>query len=149
MLTLILRLLAFAVAVALTADALLPVRSEFVHIEGHRRSEHTSIRHFRSHTRTNYLVDLSGGSLRSCDVGSSAYDALRDGDDVSIGVTRVLRSCDHLASRDGSVRVHNIDRWVSLFFAGLAFAVAFGWVTPNSLRSDDDDYRDRPRWLRL
>jgi hypothetical protein len=149
MLTMIVRLLAFVAAIALTADALLPTRSEFVHVERHERREHSSTHHFRTRTRTNYLVHFSGGSIGSCDVGSSGYDTLKDGDDVTVGVTRVLRSCDHV-TRDGSIVVRNIDRWLSLLFAALALAVGLGWVTPRVFDDDDDDpYRRRHRgWWR-
>lgn len=143
MLTMLVRLLAFMAAIVLTADALLPTRSESVRVEHHERREHRSIHHFRTRTRTNYIVHFSGGSVGSCDVGLSAYDTLHDGDDVTVGVTRVLKSCDRV-TRDGSVVVHNIDRWMSLFLAALALGVGFGWITP--FRRDDDGEPGRGRW---
>ena len=144
MLTMIVRLLAFVAAAALTADALLPMRAEFVRVERHERREHTSTHHFRTRTRTTYIVHFSGGSVGSCDVGSSAYDTLKDGDDVTVDTTRVLRSCDHI-TRDGSIVVRSIDRWLSLLFAALALAVGFGMITSRVFDADDDGFFSRRR----
>ena len=150
MLTFIMRLVAFVAAVALCADALLPTRSEVVRVDRHELSEHTRYHHFHTHTRTSYVLHFSGGRIASCSVGSSAYGQVRDGDEVTVAESRVLRSCERI-TRDGVVVDGSIGRWIALFLAALALAVAFGWITPN--RRDDDDDDDRPLrrgrwWLR-
>ncbi len=140
---LIFRLLTFLGAILMTADALLPARSELVHVDGHRLTENaTSTSHHGVHRSTDYVVLFAGGQVGSCAVGYTAYNALRDGDEVVVATTRVFKGCDRIV-RGGEV-ITTGRHWGTLLFAAFLFASAFGWLGTN--RDDDDVPLRRGRW---
>jgi hypothetical protein len=141
---LIFRLLTFLGAILLTADALLPARSELVHVDGHHTTENrTSTSHHGVHRTTDYILSFGGGRVSSCAVGYTAYNALHDGDEVVVATSRVFKGCDRIV-HEGEV-ITTGRHWGALLVAAGLFAVAFGWISSN--RDDDDDVPlRRGRW---
>jgi hypothetical protein len=144
------RLGAFLLAAGLLVDGALPARADAVKVDHHHTrvsGDHHVSNSWTNTTYTDYDVDLSGGLSRSCDVGRTAYDALKDGDDVVVDVTRVTHSCVRLL-KDGQV-VHDMAGWRlwRLVPAVLLLAYAFGAIsTPNLRWGSSHRWRRRGRY---
>ena len=149
MLTLIGRMLMFAFAVLLTCDALLPTHTAVERVDRHVTST-------RWRRQTDYDLRFDGGDVRSCNVGWSAYDALKDGDEVMLTASRVFKSCRGIARGDEIVTRPGAGKWMELVFAAFLLAGAFGWIDLRRRPADRDDdghdgrdgnaRDDRPWW---
>ena len=137
MMTLIGRLLMFALAVLFACDAVTPVHTVIETVDGH-----TTTTHWRH--QTDYDLRFTGGDVRRCNVGWTAYDALKDGDEVTLTASRVFKSCRGIARGDEIVTRPGAGKWMELVFAAFLLAGAFGWI---DLRPGDDD-RDDDRYGR-
>jgi hypothetical protein len=144
------RLGAFLLAAGLLVDGALPVRASAVKVDHH----HTAVsgdRHvsntWTNATYTDYYIDLSDGLSRSCEVGKTAWDALKDGDDVVVDTTRITHSCVRLL-KDGQI-VSDQAGWRlwRLIPAALLLAYAFGFIsTPNLTLGSGHRGRRRGRY---
>ena len=127
------RLAAFLVAILLAIDAFSGERTETLHVDRHTRS--TSWRHDDS-----YRLHFVGGRVESCEVGWSAFNALNDGDEVSVDTSRVFKSCDGIRRGDEVIARPNAHKWFMLIPIALLLAASFGWIQFER-RYDDDDRR--------
>ena len=132
MMTLIGRLLMFAFAVLVACDALLPTHTAVEIVDRHVRTSHWR-------NQTDYNVYFSGGDVHSCSVGWSTYDALKDGDEVTLTASRVFKSCTGIARGGDILSRPGLGKWLELAFAAFLLAGAFGWIDMRSRPIDDDD----------
>lgn len=124
------RLAALLVAILLAIDAFSGERTETLRIDRHTRA--TSWRHDDS-----YRLHFVGGRVESCEVGWSAFNALDDGDEVSIATSRVFKSCDAIRRGGDVVSESHARKWVMLLPIAILLAAAFGWIQFER-RLDDD-----------
>ena len=127
------RLAAFLVAVLLAIDGFSGERTETLHVDRHTRS--TGWRHDDS-----YRLQFVGGRVDSCEVGWSAFNALGDGDEVTVATSRVFKSCDGIRRGDEVIARPNMHKWFMLLPIALLLAATFGWIQFDR-RIDDDDRR--------
>ena len=127
------RLAAFLVAVLLAIDGFSGERTETLHVDRHTRS--TGWRHDDS-----YRLQFVGGRVDSCEVGWSAFNALGDGDEVTVATSRVFKSCDGIRRGDEEIARPNMHKWFTLLPIALLLAATFGWIQFDR-RVDDDDRR--------
>jgi hypothetical protein len=126
------RLAAFIIALLLAIDAFCAVRTETLRVDGHSRVS-------RWRRDDDYRLHFVGGRVDSCDVGSSAFNALRDGDEVVVDTSRVFKSCDRIRRGDEVLAHANLRRWFALIPIAVLLAAAFGWIQFE--RRDGDDRR--------
>jgi hypothetical protein len=72
-------------------------------------------------------------------VGWSAYNALADGDEVTVDTSRVFKSCDGIRRGDEVVAEAHLRRWFLMVPMLILLAAAFGWIQFE--RRPDDDTR--------
>jgi hypothetical protein len=146
MMALVVRIVMFLAAILVTANVLLPNRQERVRVDGHSTSEsHERSAHQGDRTSIDYRLRFAGGSIGSCSVGYSAYNALKDGDEVLVSTTRVFKSCTRI-TRDGEAIIPTGGRWAGLALAAFLFAGAFGWSGLDRWFGDADAPLRRGRW---
>ncbi len=124
------RLAALLIAVLLAIDAFSGERSETLRIDGHVRVP-------RWHREDGYRLRFAGGRVESCAVGWPAFNALADGDDVTVDTSRVFKACDGIhrgAEVFAEVRVR---RWLLLLPMLALLAAALGWIQFERRRGDD------------
>ena len=126
------RLAAFLIAVLLAIDAFSGERTETLHVDRHART--ANWRHDDS-----YRLHFVGGRVDSCEVGWSAFNALNDGDEVSVDTSRVFKSCDGIRRGDEVIARPGVHRWFMLIPIALLLAASFGWIQFE--RRVDDDSR--------
>jgi len=127
------RLAAVLDAVLLAIDGFSGERTETLHVDRHTRS--TGWRHDDS-----YRLQFVGGRVDSCEVGWSAFNALGDGDEVTVATSRVFKSCDGIRRGDEEIARPNMHKWFMLVPIALLLAATFGWIQFDR-RIDDDDRR--------
>lgn len=125
------RLAAFLIALLLAIDAFSGQRTEALRVD-----RHTQAAHWRKGDE--YRVHFVGGRVESCDVGWSAYNALADGDAVSVDTSRVFKSCNAIRRGGDVVSPANPHRWIVLLPIALLLAAAFGCIRFER-RIDDDE----------
>ena len=126
------RLAALLVAILLAIDAYSGERTEALRVD-----RHTRVAGWR-HDDT-YRLHFVGGRVESCEVGWSAFNALSDGDEVSVDTSRVFRSCDAIRRGDDTISESHLRRWIVLLPMAILLAAAFGWIRFE--RDVDDDRR--------
>ena len=124
------RLAAFLIAILLAIDAFSGERTETLHVDRHSRT--TNWRHDDT-----YRLHWVGGRVDSCEVGWSAFNALNDGDEVSVDTSRVFKSCDGIRRGDEVIARANVHKWLMLAPIALLLAASFGWIRFER-RLDDD-----------
>ncbi len=102
MVKIIARVLFFTFGLAVIFDALLPNRVEHVEIDGHDHYT-TRDRTRSSFDENHYRLNFSRGAIGHCDVGYSAYSALKDGDPVDVKATRLFNRCTDVRYEGRSV----------------------------------------------
>jgi hypothetical protein len=127
------RLAALLIAILLAIDAFSGERTESLRVDGHTRTT-------RWQRDDDYRLHFSGGRVESCNVGWSAYSALRDGDEVSVDTSRVFRTCDGIRRGDESITRAHLHKWFLLLPMALLLAAAFGWIR------FERDREDAARW---
>ena len=126
------RLAALLIAILLAIDAFSGERAETLRVDRHERR--TNWRHDDS-----YRLHFVGGRVESCEVGWSAFNALDDGDEVSVATSRVFKSCNGIRRGDEVIAQPNLHRWFMLIPIAIMLAAAFGWIQFE--RRVDDDTR--------
>jgi hypothetical protein len=126
------RLAALLIAILLAIDAYSGERTESLRVDRHSRT--TSWRHDDS-----YRLHFVGGRVESCEVGWSVFNALNDGDDVSVDTSRVFKSCDGIRRGGDVISESHSRKWFMLLPIGIMLAAAFGWIQFE--RRVDDDTR--------
>ena len=115
------RLAALLIAILLAIDAFAGGRSETLRIERHSRL-------FHWHRGDDYRLYFSGGRIDSCKVGRPAFDALIDGDVVSVDSSRVFKSCDAIRRGDEVVAQSPLRKWLLVLPMVFLLAAALGWI---------------------
>jgi hypothetical protein len=133
------RLAMFIVALLLAVDAFAAERNDSVRVDRH-------VRVARWHRDDDYRLDFVGGRVESCAVGWSAFNALNDGDVVSVGTSRVFKSCGGIRRGDEAISQAQAHRWFLLIPIAILLAAAFGWIQFDR-RIDDDDRRGGGWWF--
>jgi len=126
------RLAAFIIALLLAIDAFSGERTETVRVGGHSHAP-------RWQRDDDYRLHFVGGRVDSCDVGWSAFNALRDGDEVIVDTSRVFKSCASIRRGDEVIVRANLHKWFLLIPIAVLLAAAFGWIQFE--RGDGDDRR--------
>ncbi len=125
------RLAAFLIAILLAIDAFSGQRTETLRVD-----RHSQVAHWRKGDE--YRLHFAGGRVESCDVGWSAYNALADGDEVSVDTSRVFKSCEGIRRGNDVITPHYAYKWIALLPIALLLAAAFGLVRFER-RVDDDE----------
>ena len=115
------RLAALLVAILLAIDAYSGERTEALRVDRHTRT--AGLRHDDT-----YRLHFVGGRVESCEVGWSAFNALSDGDEVSVDTSRVFKSCDGIRRGDDVISGGRAHRWLLLVPMAVLLAAAFGWI---------------------
>lgn len=126
------RLAAFIIALLLAIDAFSGERTETVRVAGHSHAA-------RWQRDDDFRLHFAGGRVESCGVGLAAYNALRDGDDVTVESSRVFKTCDGMRRGDDVQARANLHKWLLLLPIALLLAAALGWIQFE--RSIGDDRR--------
>ena len=115
------RLAALLIAILLAIDAFSGERTETLRVDGHSHATN-----WRQDDR--YRLHFAGGRVDSCEVGWSAFNALNDGDEVSVDTSRVFKSCDGIRRGDEAIGEPHVRRWFVLVPMLILLAAAFGWI---------------------
>ena len=126
------RLAALLIAILLAIDAFSGERTETLRVDRHTHT--TSWHHDDS-----YRLHFVGGRVESCEVGWAAFNALSDGDGVTVATSRVFKSCDLIRRGDETISESHLRKWIVLLPIALLLAAAFGWIQFE--RGIDDDRR--------
>ena len=126
------RLAALLIAFLLAIDAFSAERTETLRVDRHERI-------VRWHRGDDYQLHFVGGRVESCGVGWSTFNALADGDEVSVDSSRVFKSCDGIRHGDAVITRPNVRKWFLLIPIAILLAAAFGWIQFE--RRFDDDRR--------
>ena len=129
------RLAALLIAVLLAIDAYSGERNETLRVDGHSRV-------VRWHRHDVYRLHFAGGRVESCAVAKTAFDALRDGDEVAVATSRVFKSCDTIRHGDDLVTDAPLRKWFVLVPMAVLLAAAFGWI---QFTGREDDVRSDAR----
>jgi len=128
------RLAAFIIAVLLAIDAFSAERTELLRVDGHARVS-------RWHRGDDFKLSFAGGRVESCSVGASAFDVLRDGDEVTVDSSRVFKSCDGIRRGGAVIKQANLHKWFMLIPMAILLAAALGWIR------FERGYSDERRWF--
>ena len=126
------RLAALLVAFLLAIDAFAAQRNETLRVDRHVRLSHW-------HHGDDYRLEFVGGRVDSCTVGWSAFNALNDGDLVSVNTSRVFKSCEGIRRGEEVISQAHLRKWLLLIPMAILLAAAFGWIQFD--RGVDDDRR--------
>ncbi len=124
------RLAALLIACLLAIDAYSGERNETLRVDGHSRV-------LRWHRDDVYRLHFSGGRVDSCAVAKSAFDSLRDGDEVLVATSRVFKSCDAIRRGDELVTEAHLRKWLVLVPMAFLLAAAVGWIQFTGREADD------------
>ena len=126
------RLAALLIAFLLAIDAFSAQRNETLRVDRHVRLSHW-------HHGDDYRLEFVGGRVDSCTVGWSAFNALNDGDLVSVNTSRVFKSCEGIRRGEEVISQAHLRKWLLLIPMAILLAAAFGWIQFD--RGVDDDRR--------
>ncbi len=126
------RLAALLIAFLLAIDAFSAQRNETLRVDRHVRLSHW-------HHGDDYRLEFVGGRIDSCSVGWSAFNALNDGDVVSVDTSRVFKSCEGIRRGEEVISQAHLRKWLLLVPMAILLAAAFGWIQFD--RGVDDDRR--------
>ena len=126
------RLAALLIAILLAIDAFSGVRTQILRVDSH-------VRVSRWHREDDYRLQFVGGRVDSCAVGWTAFNALADGDEVTLDTSRVFKSCDRIRRGDEVIAEAHLRRWLVLLPIAILLAAAFGWIQFE--RREDDAAR--------
>ncbi len=133
------RLAALIIAILLAIDGFSGERTETLRVDGHTRVS-------RWRQGDDYRLQFAGGRVQSCAVGWSAFNALNDGDEVSVDTSRVFKSCDGIRRGDEVITQSRWRRWFLLVPMLILLAGVFGWIQFDR-RIDDDGRRGGGWWF--
>ena len=129
------RLAALLIAILLAIDAFAGGRSETLRVERHSRV-------FHSLRADGYSLYFSGGRVESCQVDRQAFDALGDGDLVSVDSSRVFKACDAIRRGDEIVTRSPLRKWLLVLPMLFLLAAALGWIQFEGRAGADRRERD-------
>ena len=115
------RLAALLIAILLAIDAFSGVRTQILRVDSH-------VRVSRWHREDDYRLQFVGGRVDSCAVGWTAFNALADGEEVTLDTSRVFKSCDRIRRGDEVIAEAHLRRWLVLLPIAILLAAAFGWI---------------------
>jgi len=127
------RLAALLIALLLAVDAFSAERTQTLRIDRHTRIA-------RWHQGDDYRLHFVGGRAESCEVGWTVFNALSDGDLVSVDTSRVFKTCDGIRRGDEVISEARVHRWLLLLPMAVLLAAAFGWIR------FERRYDDEPGW---
>jgi hypothetical protein len=122
------RIAMFLFGVLLLLDIGLPTTVQTTVVDRHFSGATVNTTAHNQVVDTNYNLQFSDGRSSSCSVGYSTYNAVKDGDEVSVRTTKVLRRCVDI-SRNGEF-VYEARYWkLGALIGGLIMiAAALGWI---------------------
>jgi hypothetical protein len=115
------RLAALLIAILLAIDAFAGGRSETLRVERHSRV-------FHWHHGDDYRLHFFRGRVDFCKVDRPAFDALADGDVVSVESSRVFKSCDAIRRGDEFITRSPSRKWLLVPPMVFLLAAALGWI---------------------
>jgi hypothetical protein len=115
------RLAALLIAILLAIDAFSGERTQTLRVDSH-------VRVARWHREDDYRLQFVGARVDSCAVGWTAFNALADGDEVTLDTSRVFKSCDRIRRGDEVIAEAHLRRWLVLLPIAVLLAAAFGWI---------------------
>lgn len=114
-------------------DACLPASKSPAQVDRHFTTVEQDTTQRGTAFDTRYNIEFLGGRVPSCSVGYHTYSTLRDGDQVLVTSTKLLKFCLRIERGAEQVYESKHRRLFQGIFAFLLLAVAFGW-----LRTNDD-----------
>ena len=120
------KFISMVIATLLLTDAFLPAVELVYKIDRHRIIDEGFL-------SKKYELVLIGGPAKSCDVGYSAYTAVKDGDSVTLKSSRIFRACWMIRFDNQVIHREYYGRLLFLILGFGAFAVGSGWI-----KSDED-----------
>ena len=132
------RLAALLIAILLAIDAFAGGRSETLRVEHHSHLPNW-------HRADEYRLLFSGGRVDSCQVDRLAFDALADGDLVTVGSSRVFKSCETIVRGDEVITRSPLRKWLLVLPMLFLLAAAGGWIQFEA--REDADRRARDGWF--
>ena len=124
------RLAALLIAILLAIDAFAAARVETLRVDRH-------VRNARWHQGDDYRLVFAGGRVESCSVGWSAFNAVNDGDEVTLDTSRVFKSCAGIRRGDEVIARAALHKWLLLVPIALLLAAACGWIRFERRRDDE------------
>jgi hypothetical protein len=118
-------------------DGGMPAVTEQLQVEGHRSHDNYNARNVAANHDTQYIVNFSDGKERSCTVTYSAYEALNDGDTVTVRSSRLLHHC--LEIRRGDEAIMSPSWWKIGCLIGGLLCIAGAIVGKGTYGSDDEE----------
>ena len=115
------RLAALLIAILLAIDAFSGARTETLRVDRHEQIP-------RWHREDGYRLHFAGGRAESCAVGWPAFNALADGDEVTLDTSRVFKTCDGIRRGDEVIARAQLHKWFMLLPMLILLAAAFGWI---------------------
>jgi hypothetical protein len=115
------RLAALIIAILLAIDAFSGGRTETVRVDGHSHAA-------RWQRDDDYRLHFVGARVESCGVGLAAYNAVSDGDTLTLDTSRVFKTCDGVRRGDEVLARANLHKWLLLLPIAILLAAAFGWI---------------------
>lgn len=135
MISVLIRIALFVFGVVVLIDGGMPPRTEQLLVEGHRSDTTHRANNVSANRDTEYIVNFSDGKERSCTVPWSAYEALNDGDTVTVRSSRLLGHC--LEIRRGDEAIMTPSWWKIGCLIGGVLLIAMAIVGKSG--SDEDD----------
>ena len=124
MLKLLLRLFFLCFGALLAFDALLPTATQTLKIERHSVSSSTKGR------GGSYNIEFDNYRVSSCSVGRQNYYALKDGDEVVVKSTCLLKHCIKIEKDGVVVSSKGFWRLLGILFGAGFIAYGIGWIKP-------------------
>jgi len=91
-------------------------------------SKHTVTVNGRGIHNGHYRLDFVGETTTHCDAGYIAYNAVTDGESVTLASSLVLNQCLHLVRSDGQVVHMHEKRWHWAIIGLVLLAAGLGWI---------------------
>jgi hypothetical protein len=129
MLTLLLRLFFLCFGALLAFDALLPTATQTLKVERH--SVHSSSKG----RGDSYYIEFDNYRVSSCSVGKQKYHALKDGDELLVKSTRLLKHCVKIEKEGVVVSDKQLWRLLGILLGAGFIAYGVGWFKPEQWRS--------------
>lgn len=131
------RVACVVVGALLIAEVALPARLETSRVRLHATSDDFATKQ-PIQKGTTYRLALTDPALSDCEVREETFRRLKDGDEVSVKRSAILRTCFYIASRDGLVDTTSEPRLAFGLGGGLLLLVGLG-VLPLSLLKDEEN----------
>lgn len=124
MLKLLLRLFFLGFGALLALDALLPTVTQTLKIEAHSVGSSP-----KSHSKNHY-IHFNNYRLDKCSVSQKNYHALKDGDELVVKSTRLLKHCINIEKNGSEVGRKEFWRLLGLVLGAVFISYGVGWFKP-------------------